>query len=149
MSTVDPVPLGVPFLAGEVLMQALRNAPTLEGCTFFDNPVRASDLEDGSRVVFLEDVSDGPAQQGEQKRREFRFNVGVINRTKAARAGVHTDYRAAKRVLNESIPLLEGIATVAWLREGDLTFRLEGVDVGGGLILAAFTLGYRDPGFRA
>lgn len=146
----DRVPLGVPFEIGAVFVEALRAAPTLEGITISDNPVRAGDLGDGVRRVWLEDVSDGPIDQANQIKREYRFTLGVINRTADARRGVHTDYRAAKRVLDEAVPLLKDKPfTIVYLREGDLAFRLENLDVGGGLILASFTFGYRDPSARA
>lgn len=148
MTTPDKLPLGFPYSAGEVFVSALRAAPELAGITIRDNPVRASDLKDGARVIWFEDVSDGPVEQGQQVKREFRFSVGVINRTEAARHGVHTDYRAAKRVLDDSLKQLKDLATVIYLREGDLAFVLENLDVGGGLILASFSVGYRDPSFR-
>ena len=147
MST-DALPLGVPFAVGEILVEALRDAPTLADITVRDNPVRASDLSDGERVIWFEDVSDGPIDQQHQVKREYRFNLGVINRTGDARRGVHTDYRAAKRVIDDALPLLKTTVVAAYLREGDVSFRLENIDVGGGLVLATFTLGYRDPSFR-
>jgi hypothetical protein len=148
MSTSDALPQGVPYAVGELLMQALRDAPDLSGVTLLDNPVRASDISEGERVIFFEDVSDGPAEQGEQIKRVYRFNVGVINRTEAARLGVHTDYRVAKRVLDEALPTIKEVVVANFLREGEIAFRLENIDVGGGLVLATFTLGYRDPSFR-
>jgi hypothetical protein len=147
MST-DALPLGVPYTVGEFLVSALREAPSLDGITIRDNPERASVLADGDRVIWYEDVSDGPAEQGQQVKREYRFNVGVINRTTEPRVGVHTDYRAAKRVIDEALPLVKDCVVAAYLREGDVTFRLENIDVGGGLVIATFTLGYRDPSFR-
>lgn len=148
MSTPDTLPQGVPYAVGELLMQALRDEPALAGVAFHDNPVRASDIQDGNRVVFFEDVSDGPAEQGEQIKRVFRFNVGVINRTEDKRLGVHRDYRAAKRALDEALPSVRELVVANFLREGEIAFRLENIDVGGGLVLATFTLGYRDPSFR-
>lgn len=131
------------------MFAALRDAPTLAGCVFHDNPKRATDVESGLRVVFIEDVSDGPIEQGQQIRREFRFNVGVINRSEADRIGAHTDYRAAKRVMDATLASYREIGvTVLYLREGDIAFKLENVDVGGALIIAQFTFGYRDPSFR-
>lgn len=146
--SADKTPLGVPYAVGELFMAALRAAPTLSGITILDNPVRVTDLEDGARVIMFEDVSDGPANQQLQTAREFRFNLGVINRTEASRIGVHTDYRAAKRVIDQTLKDLRTVVTVNHLREGDISFRLENVDIGGGLILATFTLGYRDTSFR-
>ncbi len=151
MSTPDPCPLGVPFAVGEVFVEALR-AEFEPEVKVVDNPLRPSELtEDGARVVWFEDVSDGPAVQGEQVKREFRFTIGVLNRSSDSRRAVHTDYRRAKRVIDQAIRLIKqgGVpVTTNYLREGDVAFRLENVDVGAGLILATFTYGYRDPGFR-
>lgn len=146
--SVDLLPLGVPFTAGEVFLAALRAAETLEGVVIHDNPQRASALDGGDRVVWLEDVSDGPADGGIKVNRDFRFNLGAINRTENARRGVHTDYRAAKRVLDAALPGMKSLFTVRGFHEGALTFRVENVDVGGGLIIAQYTLAYRDPGTR-
>lgn len=146
--SADVLPLGVPYEAGAILFAALRDAPTLAGCVFHDNPKAATDLESGPRVVFVEDIGDGPAEQENQVNREYRFNVGVINRSEADRLGAHTDYRAAKRVVNEALKNLQGKLTPKYLREGDITFRLENIDVGGALVMGTWTLGYRDPSFR-
>lgn len=148
MSSTDKLPQGVPYAVGELLMQALRDAPALAGAKILDNPVRLADINDGARIVFFEDLGDGPADPGEQVKRVYRFNVGVINRTEGKRLGVHTDYRAVKRVLDEALPRLRSAVVATFLREGEISFRLENIDVGGGLVLATFTLGYRDPSFR-
>lgn len=148
MNGPDPLSLGVPFEVGEILIAALRAAPELVDVTIHEFPVRPATLSDGSRLVWFEDVSDGPVEQANQIKREYRFTVGVINRTTAARRGVHTDYRAVKRILNAALPGLKDAVTANYLREGDLAFGLENVDVGGGLVISSWTLGYRDPGFR-
>jgi hypothetical protein len=53
-----------------------------------------------------------------------------------------------KRVLNAALPGLKDTVTAKYLSEGDIAFGLENVDVGGGLVISSWTLGYRDPGFR-
>lgn len=143
--SADPLPLGVPFSAGEVFVAALRAAMESDGVVIHDNPKRAATLDEGDRVVWFEDVSDGPADGGVKANREFRFNLGVINRTEDARRGVHTDYRAAKRVIDAALPGMKAMFPAKYLHEGNLTFRVENIDVGGGLIIAQYTLGYRDP----
>lgn len=148
MNGPDPLPLGVAFAVGEILLAALRAGPELADVTIHEFPVRPATLADGSRVVWFEDVSDGPLEQSNQINREYRFTVGVINRTKDARRGVHTDYRAVKRIVNAALPGLKDTVTAKHLREGDIAFGLENVDVGGGVIISSWTLGYRDPGFR-
>jgi hypothetical protein len=144
MSTVDPLPQGAPFAIGEALFAALVAAPELAGCKHLDNPVRASDLVDGDRIVFFEDVGDGAG--GKPAARVYRYNVGVINRTQSPRLGSHGDYRAAKRALKAALPRLVGTVLVSNHSEGEVVFRLENIDVGGGLVLGSFTLEYRDPG---
>lgn len=144
--TADTLPEGWPFFIGEAFVAALRESPALAGATVLDNPVRLSDLTDGERIVFFEDVSDGPAQQDEGGKRVYRYNVGVVNRTEAARRGAHGDYRAAKRAVKAALPRLKPKGLIVnFHREGEIAFRLENIDVGGGLVLGTFTIGYRDP----
>ena len=146
--SVDVLLMGAPYEIGRALFEALETAPELAGAKFLNNPVRISDLSDGARVVFFEDVSDEPDTL-EKARRVYAFTVGVISRSDNPRAGAHADYRAVKRVLGNSMPVLLSIATVNSMRENAVTFRVENVDVGGGLVLGAFTVGYRDKGLAA
>lgn len=142
MSAVDALPYGAAYAIGEALFAALEAAPALSGATLLNNPARVTDLSDGARIVFFEDVSDGPSDKAAE--RVYRYNVGVINRTDDARRGSHGDYRAAKLALKGALPRLKTTVQVGNHKEGEITFRLENIDVGGGLVLGAFTLAYRD-----
>lgn len=142
----DALPQGAPFAIGEAVVAALRAAPDLAGVLIRDNPVRASELADGERVVFYEDASDSFREQpGQLQKRVFTFTVGVINRSDAPRLGVHRDYRAAKRVVRSALAGLSSTLRTNPLIEGEVTFRLENIDVGGGLVLGSFSVEYRDP----
>lgn len=144
---VDQFPAGVPFVIGEALFAALAAWPALQGAKVLDNPVRVTDLSDGERVVFVEDVADrSEGQTPAAQKRTYTFNIGVVNRSEAARRGGHSDYRAAKRCLLQvlkDMPRPLQISSV--FRETDVTFRLENIDVGGSLVLGTFTVDYRDP----
>lgn len=143
----DALPVGAPYAIGAVLYAALEAALVPQGIKTLDNPVRASSLKDGARIVFYEDVSDrGIDQPGGQQKRTFTFNLCAINRTETARRGVHEDYRAAKRVVRDALKgLKQSLMVISVLREGDVTYRIENIDVGGGLILGTFSVDYRDP----
>ncbi|MBN9411341.1 MAG: hypothetical protein J0H69_19525 [Burkholderiales bacterium] len=134
---------GAPFAIGEAVVESLRSGFSAQEVRVLDNPVRAADLSDGQRIVFYEDQPDRAI---EKNRRVFSFAVGVINRTAEARLGAHTDYRRAKRLVRDAI---KGIAEVVQpgtpVREGEVIFRLENIDVGGSLVLGTFTVDYRDP----
>lgn len=151
MTTLKPdtLPQGAPFAIGAAIVAALRAAQALDGATVLDNPKRASDLQTGSRIVFFEDQADKPiAQPGQSQKRTYGFTVGVINRTTNDREGAHADYRAAKRVIRTCMPEIIKLVQIEGrgLVEGDVLYRLENLDVGGGLVLGLFTLDYRDPG---
>lgn len=151
MSTLKPdtLPQGAPYAIGAAIFAALRDAPTLSGATVLDNPKRASDLQTGSRIVFFEDQADKPiAQPGQLQKRTYGFTVGVINRTANDREGAHSDYRAAKRVIRACMPEIGKLVQIEGrgIVEGDVMYRLENLDVGGGLVLGLFTVDYRDPG---
>jgi len=144
----DTLPEGAPFAIGAAIVRMLREGMD-SAVTVLDNPRRASDLHDGARIVFFEDQSDKPnGQPGQSAKRIYSFAVGVINRTTNERQGAHADYRAAKRIVRASMPEIlklvqpEGRGLV----EGDVAYRLENIDVGGGLVLGMFSLDYRDPG---
>ena len=145
MSKADSLPNGAAFAIGEAFYAALFAEPAFAGTRLLNNPVRVSDLSDGDRVLFFEDVSDEPGEQGKPLERVYRYNVGVINRSATPRLGAHRDYRTAKRALKAALPRLKTIVQVSNSREGSVTFRLENIDVGGGLVLGTFTLTYRDP----
>lgn len=145
----DTLPQGAPFAIGAAIVAALRADPALTGATVLDNPKRASDLQTGERIVFFEDQADKPiAQPGQSQKRTYGFTLGVINRTANDRQGAHADYRAAKRTVRNCLPAINALVRVEarGMVEGDVLYRLENIDVGGGLVLGLFTLDYRDPG---
>lgn len=145
----DTLPLGAPFAIGAAIFAALRVAPALDGARVLDNPKRSSDLQDGERIVFFEDQADKLiSQPGQSQKRTYAFSVGVINRTENDRQGAHTDYRAAKRVIRSCMPEIVKLVQIEGrgVVEGDVLYRLENIDVGGGLVLGLFTIDYRDPG---
>lgn len=144
MSKPDSLPNGAAFAIGAAFFAALQAEAAFEGARLLDNPKRASDLDDGERVVFFEDVSDGPGAQDKPLERVYRYNLGVINRTEQARLGSHRDYRTAKRTVKSALSRLKEVVQVANHREGEVAFRLENVDVGGGLVLGTFSISYRD-----
>lgn len=146
----DKCPQGSPYIMGAAIVQALRDAPDLEDAVVLDNPRRASDLGEGTRIVFFEDAGDTPrSNEAQEQRRTYRFTLGVISRATNARQAAHTDYRAAKRVLRlVCMPAMTRVGVQldgGGLREGEVTYRLENIDVGGELVLGAFTIDYRDP----
>lgn len=151
MSTLKPdtLPQGAPFVIGAAIVAALRADASLADVTVLDNPKRASDLQDGARIVFFEDQNDKLiGQPGQSAKRTYGFTLGVINRTTNDRQGAHADYRAAKRVVRNCMPQISKAVQLdgRGLVEGDILYRLENIDVGGGLVLGLFTVDYRDPG---
>lgn len=151
MSTLKPdtLPQGAPIAIGAAIVAALRTAPALNGATVLDNPKRASDLQTGSRIVFFEDQADKLIEQpGQLAKRTYSFTLGVINRTQNDRQGAHADYRAAKRAVRNCLPAINALVRLEarGMVEGDVMYRLENLDVGGGLVLGLFTVDYRDPG---
>lgn len=151
MSTLKPdtLPQGAPFAIGAAIVAALRVALESGGVIVLDNPKRASDLQTGERIVFFEDQADKFVEQpGLSQKRSYSFTLGVINRTAAARQGAHADYRSAKRVIRGCMPEIDKLVQIIsrGIVEGDVLYRLENIDVGGGLVLGLFTLDYRDPG---
>lgn len=145
----DTLPEGAPFAIGAAIVHALRSDPALAGVTVLDNPKRASDLQAGARIVFFEDQADKLIEQpGQSAKRTYSFTVGVINRTEQDRRGAHADYRAAKRAVRNCLPAINALVRLEarGMVEGDVLYRLENIDVGGGLVLGQFTVDYRDPG---
>lgn len=146
----DKCPQGVPYVMGAAIVQALRDAASLDGAVVKDNPSRVSELGEGERIVFFEDAGDRPrSNEAQVQHRTYVFTLGVISRATNARQAAHTDYRAAKRVLR-----LVGMKAITQagvdldgggLREGEVVYRLENIDVGGVLVLGTFTIDYRDP----
>lgn len=125
------------------LAAALAAAPALAGAVVRDNPSDPSALAQGERIVFLEDLADRLIDQpGGAPRRTFRFHLGVISRSPAgARAQADADYLAAVAALMAQRPALTQWR-VKTLREQDVSFRVEGLDVGGALVLGVFEADY-------
>lgn len=70
-----------------------------------DNPKRSSDLcKTETASSFSSDQNDKPIVKGQSQKAHLRFHGGVINRTTSDRQGAHADYRAAKRVIRNSMP---------------------------------------------
>lgn len=146
----DKCPNGVPYELGRILIEALRADPGLAGVTVQDNPERASALVDGERLVFLEEQRDVPLDDpGQVQKRIYHFSVGVIARSETARVQAHGDYRLVKRILRNDCMKLITDAGIRLdgkgLLEGEVRYRLENIDVGGSLVLGAFSIEYRDP----
>lgn len=146
----DKFPNGVPFELGRILIEALHADPGLTGVMILDNPERVSALVDGDRLVFLEEQRDVPVDDpGQVQKRIYHFSAGVIARNESARLQAHGDYRLVKRILrNDCMRLITGAGITlvgAGLQEGEVRYRLENIDVGGSLVLGAFSIEYRDP----
>lgn len=145
----DALPLGAPYAIGQAIVSALRADAALAGALVLDNPLRASDLRDGPRIVFFEDQADRLIDQpGQSAKRTYSFSLGVISRSDEPRKDAHADYRAAKRVIRTCMPAISNSVTLLGrgVQEGDVSYRLENIDVGGGLVLGSFSVDYRDPG---
>lgn len=146
----------VPYRISQAVVVALGAAPSLAGVLVQDNPFDPSVLRDGDRVLFVEDKSDDLAsQEGQAEQRAFVLIVGAINRTASARAGADADMQAAKAVVRDAA-LAEGLQLVSEKlitgmtapREGRRGYRIEGIDVGGALVITEFSISYRTPAAR-
>jgi len=145
--------MSIPFTISAAVVAALEADTELAGVTVVDNPITPSALEDGARVVFVEDRDDAPLDKpGQAEGRTFGFIVGVINRTAGARAGADADMERVKAVAtlaarNACTSLLEGkqIVKFQYPREMQRSYRVEGLDVGGALITTRFEIDYRLP----
>jgi hypothetical protein len=147
----DITTFGAPYLIGQAIDQALRAAFSGEpDVLVLDNPARPSDLADGARVVWWEDQTDQlRAQPGQVAQRSFTAAVGVISRTSSARRQAHADYRAAKRALRSAMPSITTAGVTldgAGLIEGEVSYKVEGIDVGGALVRGLISFDYRDKG---
>lgn len=136
----------VRYLVSRAVFEALRDAPELAGARVLDNPSEPQALAAGERIVFVEDQSDGFIDQsGQAGTRRFVFAIGVINRTSAARAGADADYVAAEAAVRERHTALIRELGCGPLREREVSFRVEAIDVGGALVLGTFEVEYRRP----
>lgn len=132
---------------GAVIVQALQARFGGAGPEVLDNPTRASLLDEGPQKVIFEDQLNRPGSDAAKKSvRSYHFALSALCRTQAARADAHALYRTARGVVLGAMPALTqaGISIAAsGVAEGDVTYRLEGLDVGGGLVQGLFSLQYR------
>ena len=143
----------VPYLVSAAVVAALEADAELAGAIVIDNPISPAALQDGARVVFVEDKDDTPSQAdkpGQAEGRTFGFIVGVINRTAGARAGADADMERVKAVVTkasrDALVALQAerrIVNLQYPREGLRAYRIEGIDVGGALITTRFEIDYR------
>jgi hypothetical protein len=145
----------VPFVLSSHVVNSLR---ALEQVDFIvrDNPVTRAALEMGDRVIFVEDTDDEPTtKEGQAEGRTFRFNVGVINRTNNSREQADRDMQTIKPMVVSALMAAcrglqadNAIKTFQAPREGRRSYRIEGIDVGGALILTRYEIDYRTPAAR-
>lgn len=127
------------------IVQALSTAPALSGAVVLDHPKAPSDLSKGTRVIFVEDQADDLIDQpNQQAKRSFSFAVGVINRTAQDRAGADADNLASEAAIRQCHQdVLASTLRCGQLRELGVRFKVEGLDVGGALILTSYAVDYR------
>lgn len=128
------------------IVAALRAAPDLAEAKVLDNPSDASALQAGERLVLVEDQTDRFIdQKNQQGKRRFVFTIGAINRTTDDRAGADADYQAAEAAVRGAHKVLMSTLGCGPLHEEEVTFRVEGIDVGGALVLGTFAVEYLKP----
>lgn len=145
----------VPYLISSAVVSALEADADLVGVRIVDNPETPSALEQGARVIFVEDKDDDLAiegKPGQAEARTFGFIVGVINRSAGARAGADADMQRAKTVATiaarDACKALRETNTIVhfnYPRERQRGYRVEGIDIGGALITTRFEIDYRLP----
>jgi len=136
----------IPYQISAAVFAAIQASPALDGAVLLDNPTSPAALQDGDRVVFIEDQSDELNKQpSTAEQRTFSLTVGVINRSSEARAGADADMEAVKLVMRNITAQLTAIGSLRLPREGRRTYRLEGIDVGGALIVTEFLIDYLNP----
>lgn len=133
------------FQISAAIFEALSTAPALAGAVFVNQPKAPADLSKGTRVIFLEDQGDSLIEQpNQQARRSFSFALGVINRTSQDGAGADADHLAAEAAIRQAHQtVLVKTFGCGPLRELEVRFKVEGLDVGGALILASYAVEYR------
>lgn len=146
----------VPFQFSAAIVAALRLQLEPDGVVVRDNPTNPADLSGGSRVVFVEDEADDLRDKpGQAEGRTFAVNVGVINRTADARAGADADMVAIKACITSAVAAAalvmvrdKALLAAQAVREGRRSYKVEGIDVGGALVLTRFEIDYRTPSVR-
>ncbi len=147
-TTPDPTPLGLPYAIGEVVLSVLRTDASLAGALVSENPTAPADVADGPRILIFRDQGDVLIETaGEAPKRTYTFQVGSLVRSRTARLGAHTDYRAAKRAVRAALFALApaGVRVISKVRELSIEFQPDGESAGGYLVLGTFALDYRDP----
>lgn len=130
----------------DTLLRALRAAAALDGVPVLDNPRDPQAIRAGSRIVFVEDQADRFLDQaGQQGKRCYVFTLGVICRGADDRAGADADYEAAEAAIRGAHGELLRDLRCGPLRETEIVFRAEGIDVGGALVLGTFEIEYLKP----
>lgn len=136
----------IPYQVSAAIVAALQGDAAFDGARVLDNPTSAQALTDGERVVFVEDQLDELVQQpGTTEQRVFTATIGVINRGPAARADADADMEHVKRCVRAATAALAALGVRRLPREGKRTYRLEGIDVGGALIVTQFLIDYLNP----
>lgn len=146
----------VPYTLSAAVVIALRATLEADGAVVRDNPTTRAALEQGERVIFVEDEGDAPTDKpGQAEGRTFGFTVGVINRSADSRAGADADMQAVKGQVPTALMAAcrqlqadKAIVTFQAPREGRRSYRIEGIDVGGALILTRYEIDYRTPAAR-
>lgn len=131
---------------GSTIVNALRTQFAGTGVVVRDNPVRAAMLEEGAWQVIFEDQANKRGTGGVPAQRTYSFSLAALIRDDDARTQAHALYQTARRVVLGIMPALTtaGIVIAAGgVVEGDVTYRVENLDVGGGLVLGLYTIQYR------
>lgn len=131
---------------GSAIVSALQTQFAGSGVVVRDNPVRAAMLEEGAQQVIFEDQANKRGTGGVTAQRTYSFSLAALSRDEDARTQAHALYQTARRVVLGIMPALTtaGIAIAAGgVVEGDVTYRVENLDVGGGLVLGLYTIQYR------
>lgn len=132
---------------GSAIVSALQTQFAGSGVVVRDNPVRAAMLEEGAQQVIFEDQANKRGTGGVTAQRTYSFSLAALSRDEDARTQAHALYQTARRVVLGIMPALTtaGIVIAAdGVVEGDVTYRLENLDVGGGLVLGLYTIKYRN-----
>lgn len=134
------------YQVSAAIVAAVRAHAGLQGAVVLDNPTDPAALSKGERVVFVEDQTDGFIDQANQQgKRRFVFTLGVINRSAGDREGADADYEAAEAAIRGAHGALMRQQRCGPLREREVVFRVDGIDVGGALVLGTFEVEYLKP----
>lgn len=152
---------GVPYVVGlqvERLLLGLRSSDiALAAAQVLSNPRSAVDFSSFPLHLGVEDRGDAPTSSvngdkpGQSPYRTYGFNLWVVASPVGSanpREVAHSAYCKAKRMVREQLMRAVqevGVEVVgAGLREGAVQYHLENVDLPGALVLAQFSLDYRD-----